>query len=60
MPKGGARPGAGRKATAGVPRDQHQVRATSDEWQIIKAFADMVKNGDKDKCKNFVAQHKLN
>ena len=55
---GGKRDGAGRKPTAGIAREQHQVRATPDEWQIIKAFADIVKKGDKHAAINFVEQHK--
>ena len=59
MPKGGARPGAGRPATAGIARDQHQVRATPDEWEIIKDFAEIVKYGDKQIAKNFVEANKI-
>ena len=37
-------------------REQHQVRAYPAEWQIIKAFADIVKYGNKQAAKNFVEQ----
>lgn len=44
---GGKRTGAGRpKGTTkdvSVQRKQHQVRAFDDEWEIIKAFAAIVK-----------------
>ncbi len=42
---GGARAGAGRKATSpeGVPRKQHQLRASDSEWEKIKLFASIVK-----------------
>ena len=40
-------------------RQQHQVRAYPDEWKIIKAFADIVKKGDKHAAINFVEQHKI-
>ena len=42
---GGKRAGAGRKATApdGLPRKQHQLRASEDEWEKIKLFANTLK-----------------
>lgn len=42
---GGKRSGAGRKATApdGLPRKQHQLRASGDEWEKIKLFANTLK-----------------
>ena len=44
---GGKRQGAGRpKGTTkdvSVQRKQHQVRAFDDEWEMIKAFATIVK-----------------
>lgn len=43
---GGARKGAGRPRGTTKPegqRKQHQVRAYEDEWQMIKAFAEIVK-----------------
>ena len=42
---GGARTGAGRKATSpeGVPRKQHQLRASDSEWEKIRLFASIVK-----------------
>jgi len=45
--RGGKRPGAGRpKGTRkgySIARPQHQVRAYDDEWELIKAFAKIVK-----------------
>ena len=35
-------------------REQHQVRAYPDEWNLIKKFADAVKKGDKQKCIDFI------
>ena len=42
---GGARLGAGRKATSpeGVPRKQHQLRASDSEREKIRLFASIVK-----------------
>lgn len=42
---GGAREGAGRPLTSpeGVPRKQHQLRASESEWELIRAFAAIVK-----------------
>ena len=55
---GGKREGAGRKVgwrkDFSMKRPRRQLVAFDDEWQLIKKFADEVKNGDKDKCKNFV------
>lgn len=36
-------------------RPQRQLRAHDDEWQLIKKFADEVKRGDKEKCKQFIS-----
>ncbi|MBR3623885.1 MAG: hypothetical protein IKN43_11145 [Selenomonadaceae bacterium] len=55
--RGGARPGAGRPLTAGVVRKQRQTRATDDEWQLINAFAKLVKHGDRKACEAFLAKH---
>lgn len=45
--RGGKRSGAGRpKGTRkgySIARPQHQVRAHDDEWELIKAFANIVK-----------------
>ena len=38
-------------------REQHQVRAYPDEWEIIKKFSDIVKKIDKSAAKNFVEQY---
>lgn len=42
---GGVRAGAGRKLTApeGIPRKQHQLRASDSEWEKIRLFASIVK-----------------
>ena len=41
---GGKREGAGRKATApdGLPRKQHQLRASDDEWEKIRLFLSLI------------------
>ena len=38
-------------------REQHQVRAYPDEWEIIQAFARIVKRGDKQAAADFVKAH---
>ena len=38
-------------------RGQHQVRAYPDEWEIIQAFARIVKRGDKQAAADFVKAH---
>lgn len=44
---GGRRNGAGRPKSDN-PRTQHQVRATADEWAMIKEFTRLIKaNPDK-------------
>lgn len=53
MPKGGARPGAGRPKVEEL-RKQRQLRATDDEWEIIRRFSRILKYGDKDACKQFI------
>lgn len=42
---GGKREGSGRKSTSpeGVPRKQHQLRASESEWEKIRIFANIVK-----------------
>ncbi len=40
---GGKRKGAGRPLTAGVPRKQRQLRASDEEWEILKQFAAILK-----------------
>lgn len=57
MPKGGRREGAGRPLTAGELRKQRQMRATTDEWDLIQRFAKLVKYGDKQACQKFLDQH---
>ena len=52
--RGGARHGSGRKKSEKGPRQQHQVRADQDEWDVIKRFASLVKKGNLDECRKFV------
>lgn len=42
MPRGGFREGAGRPYTG---RKVHTIRATDEEWKLIKAYAEQVKAG---------------
>ena len=59
MPKGGRREGAGRPLTAGEFRKQRQLRAATDEWELIQRFAKLVKYGDKDACKKFLDEQEI-
>ena len=47
MPKGGTREGAGRKVGwrkgYSEARQGHQIRLHEDEWEVVKAFANLVK-----------------
>ena len=47
MPRGGTREGAGRKVTwrkgYSETRQGHQIRLHEDEWEVVKAFANLVK-----------------
>ena len=54
MPRGGKREGAGRPLKAGELRKQRQMRATTDEWEMIQRFAKLVKYGDKAACQKFL------
>ena len=54
MPRGGKREGAGRPLTAGELRKPRQLRATTNEWQMIQRFEKLVKYGDKDACQKFL------
>lgn len=40
--RGGYRPGAGRKKLS-VERERHFLSATAEEWTVIKAVADLVR-----------------
>ena len=40
MPRGGFREGAGRPKSG---RKVHTIRATDEEWKLIKAYAEQVK-----------------
>ena len=53
MPKGGARPGAGRPKVEEL-RKQRQLRATEEEWLLLQRFEKILKYGDKDACKQFI------
>lgn len=56
---GGRRPGAGRPKGSVSPdgvRSQHQVRAFDDEWELIKRFAKLVKQGKLEACKQFLEE----
>ena len=54
MPRGGKREGAGRPLKAGELRKQRQLRASTEEWELIRKFEKLVKYGDKDACKKFL------
>ena len=38
-------------------REQHQMRAYPDEWELIQRFAKLVKYGDKEACIKFLEEH---
>lgn len=54
MPKGGARPGAGRPIEAGEVRKNRTLKATEAEWKIISDFAKILKCIDKKAAVEFV------
>ena len=54
MPRGGKREGAGRPLTVGEVRKQRQMRASTEEWELIQRFAKLVKYGDKAACAKFL------
>ena len=58
MPRGGAREGAGRPKVE-EKRKQRQLRATDDEWELIRRFSRILKYTDKDACKNFVDAYSI-
>ena len=55
---GGKREGAGRKPLAGEPQKQRGLRATDEDWLLIKQFEKILKYGDKEAAKNFIAAQK--
>ena len=57
MPRGGARPGAGRPKTGGVERKRCTLRASAEEWQLHLAFDKIIKYGDKQAAIEFVNSH---
>ncbi len=60
MPKGGARPGAGRPVQGDEPTKMHSLRSTESDWQLILAFAKVLKYGDKNAAKDFIKQTSIN
>lgn len=57
MPRGGKREGAGRPDGWRKPegtRQQKQMRAYPEEWELIQRFAKLVKYGDKAACQKFL------
>ena len=60
MARGGKREGSGRPAGQVKPegtRKQKQMRAYDDEWELIQAFARMVKHGQREACEEFLNSH---
>lgn len=55
--RGGARPGAGRPPKEKV-RTSRTIRLYDDEWELTKAFTQVLKYGDKDACIRFIEEHK--
>ena len=51
-PRHGGKPLGWRKPEG--TREQHQVRAYPDEWDLVHRFAKLVKYGDKAACINFL------
>jgi len=50
---GGKREGAGRPLVGGVPRKPRPIRATDEEWDVIKAFAEIARQ-DIEKARDLV------
>ena len=50
---GGKRKGAGRPLVGDVPRKPRPIRATDEEWEVIKAFAAIVRR-DIEKARELV------
>ena len=38
-------------------REQKQMRAYPDEWELIQRFAKLVKHGEKEACIKFLEEH---
>ena len=55
---GGKRKGAGRKPLADEPQKPHSLRATDEDWLLIKQFEKILKYGDKEAAKAFIAAQK--
>ena len=53
MPRGGKREGAGRPKVE-EPRKQRQLRASTEEWELIRRFDKLIKYGDKAACIEFL------
>ncbi len=60
MSKGGVRQGAGRPIQAEEVKKMRSLRATDKEWEIILAFAKILKSDDKQAAIDFVNQHFFN
>ena len=58
MPRGGKREGAGRPPKEGEVRKRCTLRATVEEWELIQAFAKILKYGDKAAAEKFLAENK--
>ena len=59
--RGGARAGAGRpkgsvSSELSNARPQHQLRATDEEWELIRQFAALVKHGRIYECRAFLTR----
>lgn len=53
MGRGGKREGAGRPKVEEL-RKQRQLRATDDEWALIRRFSRILKHKNPDACKKFL------
>lgn len=61
MPRGGVRPGAGRKPKTGDDlRKRCTLRATAEEWQLHLAFDKILKYGDKQAAIDFIDKFRVN
>ncbi len=55
---GGKREGAGRPKIDNQERKQRQFRLTDEECELLRAFQQILKYGDKQAAIDFVNQHK--
>lgn len=56
MGRGGKREGAGRPKVEEL-RKQRQLRATDDEWELIRRFSRILKHKNPDACKKFLDEN---